>query len=303
MNKNKKKYKHNPILHISQINKILRLRISDTVNISDWEHMSNALKMLYSITGNNKKRSKERFETILEPLHAILQVGFVSFYPVGTKLAIKGNMLIIQPPDYTQSMARWYNSDTQDDLCYLFNVFTRFNKYYAFLSTEMPDLYSLLISNAVKGLEKLIRTYTNTNKPHILHTLNMYKQIAVNRMEYTHGQGGGGGNTAVTIDVTSSTNNGTNVIAGPHSESNNSSSSRNSSIDAVFCKIVDKYSKIDLIVIYNVLLMLGHGHGFDATSGSDGSQDDYLHYINGVNQILFPVNTSIKKWIDENIVF
>jgi hypothetical protein len=246
--------------------------------------MANALKMLYSITGNNKKRSKERFETILEPLHAILQVGFVSFYPVGTKLAIKGNMLIIQPPDYTQSMARWYNSDTQDDLCYLFNVFTRFNKYYAFLLTEMPDLYSLLISNAVKGLEKLIRTYTNTNKPHILHTLNMYKQIAVNRLEYTHG-----GSVGATMDIISS---GSSTI--PSENVSNSSSS----IDAVFCKIVDKYSKRDLIVIHNVLLMLGNGQ-----DASESSQEDYLHYINGVNQILFPVNTSIKKWIDENIVF
>ena len=246
--------------------------------------MANALKMLYSITGNNKKRSKERFETILEPLHAILQVGFVSFYPVGTKLAIKGNMLIIQPPDYTQSMARWYNSDTQDDLCYLFNVFTRFNKYYAFLLTEMPDLYSLLISNAVKGLEKLIRTYTNTNKPHILHTLNMYKQIAVNRLEYTHG-----GSVGATMDIISS---GSSTL--PNENVSNSSSS----IDAVFCKIVDKYSKRDLIVIHNVLLMLGNGQ-----DASESSQEDYLHYINGVNQILFPVNTSIKKWIDENIVF
>ena len=83
------------------------------------------------------------------------------------------------------------------------------------------------------------------------------------------------------------------------------SDSTNSSIDAVFCKIVDKYSKRDLVVVHNVLLMLGHGHGHgsDTTSGSEGSQDDYLHYINGVNQILFPVNASIKKWIDENIVF
>ena len=226
--------------------------------------MANALKMLYSITGNNKKRSKERFETILEPLHAILQVGFVSFYPVGTKLAIKGNMLIIQPPDYTQSMARWYNSDTQDDLCYLFNVFTRFNKYYTFLSIDMPELYSLLISNAVKGLEKLIRTYTNTNKPHILHTLNMYKQIAVNRLEYTHGQGGGGVSSAVPVDIITSGANantgtgiGTTVMHGAGTASDNNSSS----IDAVFCKIVEKYSKRDLIVIHNVLLMLGHGHG------------------------------------------
>lgn len=265
--------------------------------------MAHALKMLYSITGNNKKRSKERFETILEPLHAILQVGFVSFYPVGTKLAIKGNMLIIQPPDYTQSMARWYNSDTQDDLCYLFNVFTRFNKYYAFLLTEMPDLYSLLISNAVKGLEKLIRTYTNTNKPHILQTLNMYKQIAMNRMEYTHGQGGA--SSAVPVDVIPS-GSGTNLTGtGTGTGTGAASDSTNSSIDAVFCKIVDKYSKRDLVVVHNVLLMLGHGHGHgsDTTSGSEGSQDDYLHYINGVNQILFPVNASIKKWIDENIVF
>jgi hypothetical protein len=281
--------------------------------------MANALKMLYSITGNSKKRSKERFETILEPLHAILQVGFLSFYPVGTKLAIKGNMLIIQPPDYTQSMARWYNSDTQDDLCYLFNVFTRFNKYYAFLSSDMPDLHSLLISNAVKGLEKLIRTYTNTNRPHILHTLNMYKQIAVNRLEYTHGI------PTITMDlVTTDTNipnvtvdkvtttNTTNAAASnihaSHASSSsaisNSSTSNNNSIDAIFCKIVDKYSKRDLIVIYNVLLMLSAITGHDAvSSGCDGSQEDYLHYISGVNQILVPVNTSIKKWIDENIVF
>lgn len=266
--------------------------------------MANALKMLYSITGNNKKRSKERFETILEPLHAILQVGFVSFYPVGTKLAIKGNLLIIQPPDYTQSMARWYNSDTQDDLCYLFNVFTRFNKYYAFLSTEMPDLYSLLVSNAAKGLEKLIRTYTNTNRPHILHTLNMYKQIAVNRLEYTHG---GSAGSAATMDIISSGSGIGTASTGIESvsnsgnsngSSNGSSNGGNSSIDAVFCKIVDKYSKRDLIVIHNVLLMLGNGQ-----DASESSQEDYLHYINGVNQILFPVNSSIKKWIDENIVF
>jgi hypothetical protein len=50
--------------------------------------------------------------------------------------------------------------------------------------------------------------------------------------------------------------------------------------------------------------MLSAITGHDAvSSGCDGSQEDYLHYISGVNQILVPVNTSIKKWIDENIVF
>ena len=256
--------------------------------------MSNAFRMLYSIAGSAKKRSKERFETILEPLHAILQVGFLSFYPVGTKLAIKGNMLLIQPPDYTQSMSRWYNSDTQDDLCYLFNVFTRFNKYYAFLLTDMPDLYSLLISNAVKGLEKLIRTYTNTNRPHILHTLNMYKQIALNKhgnsMVSSSGSGSGPGTSAVLSDDETATG-----IGG-------SSSSGSGTIDTIFCNIVEKYSKRDLAVIHNVLLMLA-ATSSDGTGSVDGVREDYLHYINGVNQILHPVNVSIKKWIDENIVF
>ena len=248
--------------------------------------MSNAFRMLYSIAGSAKKRSKERFETILEPLHAILQVGFLSFYPVGTKLAIKGNMLLIQPPDYTQSMSRWYNSDTQDDLCYLFNVFTRFNKYYTFLLTDMPELYSLLISNAVKGLEKLIRTYTNTNRPHILHTLNMYKQIALNK----HGSmmvAAASGSSAVLSDDETGPGNG---------------GSGSGTIDAIFCNIVEKYSKRDLAVIHNVLLMLTETSS-DGTGSVDGVREDYLHYINGVNQILHPVNVSIKKWIDENIVF
>jgi hypothetical protein len=246
--------------------------------------------MLYSIAGSAKKRSKERFETILEPLHAILQVGFLSFYPVGTKLAIKGNMLLIQPPDYTQSMSRWYNSDTQDDLCYLFNVFTRFNKYYAFLLTDMPDLYSLLISNAVKGLEKLIRTYTNTNRPHILHTLNMYKQIALNKHGSMMVSSSGSGASAVISDDETAPG-----IGG-------STSSSSGTIDNIFCNIVEKYSKRDLAVIHNVLLMLA-ATSSDGTGSVDGVREDYLHYINGVNQILHPVNVSIKKWIDENIVF
>ncbi len=264
------------------------------------------------MTGSGKKRSKERFETILEPLHAIMQVGFLSFYPVGTKLAIKGNMLIIQPPDYAQSMSRWYNNDTQDDLCYLFNVFTRFNKYYAFLLTEMPDLHTLLITNAVRGLEKLVRTYSDTSRPHILHTLNMYKQIALNKVEYNHGV-----DVAHTAPHMAIGGDALSSAPLPPSAPSPSSTSEYShalgptnSIDTVFCKIIEKYSKRDLIIIYNVLLILAtvtsapDVGGVSGVGGSEqGTREDYLHYINGVNQILHPVNVSIKKWIDENIVF
>ncbi len=272
------------------------------------------------MTGSGKKRSKERFETILEPLHAIMQVGFLSFYPVGTKLAIKGNMLIIQPPDYAQSMSRWYNNDTQDDLCYLFNVFTRFNKYYAFLVTDMPDLYTLLITNAVRGLEKLVRTYSDTNRPHILHTLNMYKQIALNNHGAVstdlvhaapHGGASGAGGNGVSLATSSALT--TEVSQSASSNGSGNGGGSGSSIDAVFCKIIEKYSKRDLIIIYNVLLILatvtstsdvgGSGGGGGGGGSEEGTREDYLHYINGINQILHPVNVSIKKWIDENIVF
>jgi hypothetical protein len=151
----------------------------------------------------------------------------------------------------------------------------------------MPELYSLLISNAVKGLEKLIRTYTNTNRPHILHTLNMYKQIALNK----HGSmmvAAASGSSAVLSDDESGPG-----IGG---------SSGSGTIDTIFCNIVEKYSKRDLAVIHNVLLMLTETSS-DGTGSVDGVREDYLHYINGVNQILHPVNVSIKKWIDENIVF
>jgi hypothetical protein len=142
--------------------------------------------MIYSAVKNKKKR--ERFETILEPLQAILQIGYLSFTPIGTKLTIHNNILQIQHPNYSQPVIRWYNNDTQEDLFYLFNIFYRFKKFYVFLNegstnqtakvnSENKKLYTLLIEMARNGIANLIRTYSQTDKIHILHTLQMYKNI------------------------------------------------------------------------------------------------------------------------------
>jgi hypothetical protein len=114
----------------------------------------------------------------------------------------------------------------------------------------------------------------------------MYKQIALNK----HGSMMVSGTSAVLSDDESAPG-----IGG-------STSSGSGTIDTIFCNIVEKYSKRDLAVIHNVLLMLA-ATSSDGTGSVDGVREDYLHYINGVNQILHPVNVSIKKWIDENIVF
>jgi hypothetical protein len=142
--------------------------------------------MLYSTLKNKKK--KERFETILEPLQAILQIGYISFTPIGTKLTIHNNILQVQPPNYSQPVIRWYNNDTQEDLFYLFNIFYRFKKFYFFLNdgstnpsakvnSDNKKLYNLLIELAKNGIANLIRTYGQTEKIHILHTLQMYRNI------------------------------------------------------------------------------------------------------------------------------
>ncbi len=48
--------------------------------------MQTTIQLLYKTISGSKK--KERFETILEPLQALIQIGFLSYYPVGTKLTI-----------------------------------------------------------------------------------------------------------------------------------------------------------------------------------------------------------------------
>jgi len=315
--------------------------------------MASTLKLLYSFA-SPKKRGKERFETILEPLQAVLQIGFISFYPVGTKIAIKHNMLVIQPPNYSQPVSRWYNNDTQDDLCYLFNVFSRFTRYYSFMETDHSQLHRLLVSNAQAGIDKLIRTYSDTNRPHILHTLSMYKrmlhaphsQIQLQMHESNDElqlQSQPHSSSATPASASSIT--GTISHSHPEQHSNNTNTNTNAlssifpkkknqpqpqtqpqiamqdlitaatattsspaqimttnsvdastaNIDAVFGRIVEKYNSQIYTIIYNVLLQLHRNN--------DDSGGDYMHYINGINQILQPINTSIKKWIDENIVF
>lgn len=302
--------------------------------------MASTLKLLYSFA-SPKKRGKERFETILEPLQAILQIGFISFYPVGTKIAIKHNMLVIQPPNYSQPVSRWYNNDTQDDLCYLFNVFSRFTRYYSFMETDYPALHRLLVSNAQSGIDKLIRTYSDTNRPHILHTLSMYKRMlqtphSLSHMQQLHNEANDELQTHVSAPASApanhqeqhglssilpkkkSQNHPANQIAmqdavavasfpqtqiqspqlGPLPATvttMNSVDTNTANIDAVFGRIVEKYNSQVYTIIYNVLLQL--------QKNNDDSGGDYTHYINGLNQILQPINASIKKWIDENIVF
>lgn len=326
--------------------------------------MQSTINFIYSTI--RSKRKKERFETILEPLQAILQIGYLSFAPIGTKLTIHNNILQIQIPNYSQPVIRWYNNDTQEDLFYLFNIFYRFKKFYHFLNdsksnTDNKKLYDLLIELAKSGIGNLIRTYSQTDKIHILHTLQMYKTILEsdgkgqksNELLYqkrfenyelqnlpnlpnSHGSvashslqshhipsssQGGGASAAVTSTsfMTSKREKEkekkTKVMqkilhddspeyepehesmverdTGTTNENNSSdiSSQEVKNIDDVFIRITDIYTQEIYNIIYNTLnIMLK-------------SDTDANIYIDGLNKLLEPTNSRIKKWIDEHIVF
>ena len=280
---------------------------------------SNIIRMqstLQFIAGQLKK-PRERFETILEPLQALLQIGFLAFYPIGSKLAIHNNILTVQAPGYTQNVRRWYNNDKKEDVFYLYNVFSRFNKFYKTVLTgaagvagaagagENAALFSLLNELAKTGINNLTRTYNQTDKIHILHTLQMYKGMLdnpelVRRVSNRHDDDDADTATATATDCQLPSR-----IKSPSSSpplrpmttvgANNSNvpidSLADTNIDLIFVKITDLYSQEDYTIIYHTLVKIQNDPQY------------YLNYVEGLNKILEPVNIRIKKWIDDNIVF
>ena len=289
--------------------------------------MQNTLQF---IVGNIKK-PKERFETILEPLQAVLQIGLLSFYPIGSKLAIHNNILTVQGPGYTQQVRRWYNNDKKEDVFYLYNVFSRFHKFYKHVlddagtgtgtgAGENRKLFLLLIDLAKGGINNLTRTYNQTDKIHILHTLQMYKGMLDNP-ELVRRLGGSSGSSLVTTTsvIDDHDDNGGDDETMPRQfplkvRGGSASSSPplrplltpaagaglsnapidtlvDNNIDGIFVKITDLYSQEDYTIIYHTLIKIQNDAQY------------YMNYIDGLNKILEPVNIRIKKWIDDNIVF
>lgn len=272
------------------------------------------------------KKPRERFETILEPLQALLQIGFLAYYPIGSKLAIHNNILTIQAPGYTQHVRRWYNNDKKEDVFYLYNVFSRFNKFYKTVLAcgggENAALFTLLNELAKTGINNLIRTYNQTDKIHILHTLQMYKGMLdnpdlVRRLAVTDkpevpaasGGGAGGEDDELPCQFPKRIASSTSVsgsVSGSASASSLSPPLRpmsslgtslpidnlaDTNIDLIFIKITDLYSQEDYTVIYHTLVKIQNDPQY------------YLNYVEGLNKLLEPVNIRIKKWIDDNIVF
>ena len=290
--------------------------------------MQNALQF---IVGNIKK-PKERFETILEPLQAVLQIGLLSFYPIGSKLAIHNNILTVQGPGYTQQVRRWYNNDKKEDVFYLYNVFSRFHKFYKHVledagtastagtgTGENRKLFLLLIELAKIGINNLTRTYNLTDKIHILHTLQMYKGMLDNP-ELVRRLGGGGGTVANTGHDDDDDNGGGGdddepmprqfplKVRGGSAASASASSSpplRPLLTPATGANDTLMDNNIDAIFIKITDLYSQEDYTiiYNTLLKIQNDPQYFMNYIDGLNKILEPANIRIKKWIDDNIVF
>lgn len=203
--------------------------------------MDTLINLFNLVKTDNKK---ERFDIILEPLQAMTQLAFLSFYPNGSKLSINNNLIFIQSTNWTQGLLRTYNNDKRDDVYFLFNAIIRFNCFYAYLREENDDfrnLFDLLIKLGKLGIDKLLQTYANVEQPSLLHTLHMYRTI----------------------------------IDKPQMYSNDMNQDDNSkkAIDELFNKIRYIYSVQELNILYHTLLLV---------EKSPENYETYMNGINAI---------------------
>ena len=283
--------------------------------------MDTVLKF-YSLLRKEKK--KERFDIILEPLQAVIQLALLSFYPKGTKLTIANNLLSIQSPTWTQGMWRSYNQDVKEDLFFLFNTIMRFNLFYAFIKDDQDeycDLFDLLVQLGKRGIDKLLLTYSTTEQPALLHTLQMYRTLLDhpeflpdNKVHKSHKGSTNVKNKAESAPSSSKHNTVAaeskhNTVVATVVESAPSSSKHNAvaaeskhtaaavagenkqNIDDIFIKIRNLYTTHEYIIIYQTLMLL------------EKNPENYEAYVQGLNLIFSPKAEQIQKWINDNIVY
>ena len=281
--------------------------------------MENLLHM-YRFIRNNRK---ERFDVILEPFQATLQLSLLSFLPVGTKLMIHNNILYPQPPQWNQAILRLYNNDNKEDLYFLFHVLIRSTKFYDFLQTsddtQLRSLYIKMVELSKKGIDNLILTYQDSNDYALINILQLYRAIMENPNDFRNVENATSNcesmphSTKTNSHTPTSTptpmrdyddgydddydNNEeneseTNRLLGRPAPSRHSPD-RMKEIDKIFITIKRLYSTDDYHLIYNVLSMLD----------SCESTIETTKVINGLGLILEGKYQRIHKWISDNIIY
>lgn len=223
-----------------------------------------ALSSLYQSLMATK--SKDKVDMILEPLQAMVQLALLSSCPIGTKLRIQENILYLQSPTLIQPITRWYYADKKDDVYFLYGVIKRYLKWYNPRTNEKspmsPELYQLVTSMAVEGLNQLFKTYSSSDSNTVIHVIQMYKNL----LEYN--------NDKIMADEF--------VIDAEKNRIN---------IDEVFEKIIGIYDDTLLHMLQNTLELVR----------AEEDETNRAYMMEGLNLILYKVTKAIRDWIRVNL--
>ena len=179
---------------------------------------------------------KEKSDMILEPLQVMIQLALLAYCPIGSKLSISENILHLQLPSWSQGVTRWYMKDNKDDLYYLFQAIRR---YYLWYKPDSCVIYEKILATAIKGIHKIIKTYENTDKISIRHTLTLY----------------------------------TNILSLESPELFKEAAEDSISLDSVFENITKLYNNKILSIVYNSLLILDTSNENDIQHILSGLQE------------------------------
>jgi hypothetical protein len=212
-------------------------------------------------------KPKDKIQMVLEPLQSMIQLAILSMCPVGTKLTIHDNILSLQTPNMIQPFSRWYYADKKDDLYFLYSVIKRFIKWYnPEINGESPlsaELYSLIVTMSMKGLEQLFHTYSTSDSNTVIHVIQMYKNI----LEFN--------NDKILMDEY--------FVDAEKGRVN---------LDEVFIHIIQIYEDKLLNVLHPLLILLMN----------EGDQQHQEQLIHGLNLILDKTHHTIKQWIKMKLV-
>ena len=129
---------------------------------------------LYSIlTGGNEKTNYH--DNILEPISTVIKLAVISFLPIGTKISIKDNNIHVQNPSFLQGVFRWSNGDKFSDMHNLIHPLKKFMDLRETSIIFNDNKSDLFISLAVKGLQKLKKTYAENSI--VIQTFELYEDI------------------------------------------------------------------------------------------------------------------------------
>lgn len=247
------------------------------------------LKTLYKSI-NTKSSQKERFDSVLEPFQAVLQLCLLSKSPNNTKLSIEENTLKLQPPHLSQGLIRWSRDDKKSDLMFLFQVCRRFPKLYKETLANIKkgkhgkNLYEVMTRMAATGLKKLAQTYAKRNGEHVIpQMLHLYCNVLLKPDIFGIVQ------KAEDLKCKVNVGNATDSVAMTRSNSSRKKyhepSPEESQIDAVFCRLKSKiYQMNDFWVVYHCLAKLSNtepvSKGFKEPECIISSLNEYFRCTN-----------------------